>query len=191
MVEVLVIDNIDSFVYNLVQYIGELGAKPKVKINDISIEKIKTLNPEKIVISPGPGRPENAGNIIKIIQEFGPKIPILGVCLGHQGIAVAFDGTVGLSKNLMHGKVSVIKHDGKGIFKGIKNPFEGTRYHSLVVEEETLPDCFEVSARAIDEFEEIMAMRHKDFPIKGVQFHPESILTEEGKKIIKNFLDGE
>ncbi len=190
MVEVLVIDNIDSFVYNLVQYIGELGAKPKVKMNDVPIDKIKELKPDKIVISPGPGRPENAGNTVKIIQEFGSSIPILGVCLGHQAMAVAFDGTVGLSKNLMHGKISVIKHDGKGIFSGIKNPFEGTRYHSLVVKEENLPDCYEISARAIDEFEEIMAMRHKEYPIIGVQFHPESILTLEGKKIIKNFLDG-
>lgn len=186
---ILLIDNIDSFVYNLYQYLGELGANPKVKMNNISIEKIKQLNPEKIVISPGPGRPENAGNSVKIIQEFGSKIPILGVCLGHQGIAVAFDGTVGLAKNLMHGKLSVIKHDGKGIFSGIKNPFEGTRYHSLVVQEETLPDCLEISARSIDEFEEIMAVRHNDYPIIGVQFHPESILTGEGKKILKNFLD--
>jgi len=190
MVEVLVIDNIDSFVYNLVQYIGELGANPKVKMNDITIEKIKKLNPEKIVISPGPGRPEKAGNSIKIIQEFGSKIPILGVCLGHQSMAVAFNGTVGLAKNLMHGKISVIKHDGKGIFSGVKNPFEGTRYHSLVVEEANLPDCFEISARSIDEFEDIMSMRHKEYPIIGVQFHPESILTMEGKKMIKNFLDG-
>jgi anthranilate synthase/aminodeoxychorismate synthase-like glutamine amidotransferase len=189
MVDVLVIDNIDSFVYNLVQYIGELGATPKVKMNDITIEKIKKINPDKIVISPGPGRPENAGNIVKIIQEFGPKIPILGVCLGHQGIAIAYDGTVGLSKNLMHGKVSVIKHDGKGIFQAIKNPFEGTRYHSLVVEEDSLPDCLEISAKSIDDYEEIMAMRHKEFPVIGVQFHPESILTLEGKKMMKNFLD--
>ncbi|MFX1294638.1 MAG: anthranilate synthase component II [Promethearchaeota archaeon] len=190
MVEVLVIDNIDSFVYNLVQYIGALGAKPKVVMNDISIEKIKKINPEKIVISPGPGRPENAGNSVKIIQEFSSKIPTLGVCLGHQSIAIAFGGRVVLAKNLMHGKISVIKHDGKGIFNGIKNPFEGTRYHSLIAEEETLPNCLEVSARSIDEFEDIMAMRHKELPIIGVQFHPESILTLEGKKIIKNFLDG-
>ncbi len=190
MVDVLVIDNIDSFVYNLVQYVGELGAKPKVKTHDVTLEKIKKINPDKIIISPGPGRPENAGNTIKIIQEFGPKIPLLGVCLGHQGIAVAFDGIVGLSKNLMHGKVSVIKHDGKGIFQGIKNPFEGTRYHSLVVDKDTLPDCLEVSANSIDDFEEIMGMRHREYPVIGVQFHPESILTSEGKKIIKNFLDG-
>jgi len=190
MTEVLVIDNIDSFVYNLVQYIGELGVNSTVKLNNISVEKIKQLNPEKIVISPGPGRPENAGNCVKIIQKLGPKIPILGVCLGHQSIAVAFSGKVGFAKNLMHGKVSVIKHDGQGIFRSIKNPFEGTRYHSLIVEEESLPSCLEISARSIDEFEEIMAIRHKEYPIHGVQFHPESILTTEGKKIIKNFLDG-
>ncbi|MHA1131060.1 MAG: anthranilate synthase component II [Candidatus Helarchaeota archaeon] len=190
MVDVLVIDNIDSFVYNLVQYLGELGANPKVKTHTITLDKIKGLKPDKIVISPGPGRPENAGNTVKIIQEFGPRTPLLGVCLGHQGIAVAYDGTVGLSKNLMHGKVSVIKHDGQGIFRGIKNPFEGTRYHSLVVEKETLPDCLEISAKSIDEFEEIMAIRHKNYPIIGVQFHPESILTMVGKNIIKNFLDG-
>ena len=189
MTDVLVIDNIDSFVYNLVQYIGELGATPKVKINTISVQKIKELSPEKIVISPGPGRPENAGNCVEIIQQLGSKIPILGVCLGHQAIGVAFNGIVGAAKNLMHGKVSVIKHNGKGIFRGIKNPFEGTRYHSLIVEEETLPDCLEISAKSVDEFEEIMAMNHKEYPIFGVQFHPESILTLEGKKIIKNFLD--
>ncbi|MHA1267404.1 MAG: anthranilate synthase component II [Candidatus Helarchaeota archaeon] len=190
MVEVLVIDNFDSFVYNLVQYIGELGAHPKVELNNISIEKVKKLNPDKIVISPGPGRPENAGNIIRIIQEYGETIPILGVCLGHQGIAMAFDGKVVRAKNLMHGKVSVIKHDSKGIFQEIKNPFSATRYHSLIVEEDSLPDCLEVSARSIDEYEDIMAIRHKEFPIIGVQFHPESILTEEGKKILKNFLNG-
>jgi len=173
-----------------VQYLGELGANPKVKTHTITLDKIKGLKPDKIVISPGPGRPENAGNTVKIIQEFGPRIPLLGVCLGHQGIAVAYDGTVGLSKTLMHGKVSVIKHDGQGIFRGIKNPFEGTRYHSLVVEKETLPDCLEISAKSIDEFEEIMAIRHKNYPIIGVQFHPESILTMVGKSIIKNFLDG-
>ena len=189
MTDVLVIDNIDSFVYNLVQYIGELGATPKVKINTITAKKVSELNPEKIVISPGPGRPENAGNCVEIIQKFGPKIPILGVCLGHQGIAVAFNGIVSAAKNLMHGKVSVIKHNGEGIFQGIKNPFEATRYHSLIVEEETLPDCLEISAKSVDEFEEIMAIRHKEYSIFGVQFHPESILTLEGKKIIKNFLD--
>lgn len=189
MTDILVIDNIDSFVYNLVQYIGELGATPKVKINTISVQKIKELNPEKIVISPGPGRPENAGNCVEIIQQLGSKIPILGVCLGHQAIGVAFNGIVSAAKQLMHGKVSVIKHNGEGIFQGIKNPFEGTRYHSLIVEKASLPDCLEITAKSVDEFEEIMALRHKEYPIFGVQFHPESILTLEGKKIIKNFLD--
>lgn len=187
---ILIVDNIDSFVYNLFQYIGALGADPMVVRNDISIEKIKKLNPEKIVISPGPGRPESAGNSIKIIQAFGKATPILGVCLGHQSIAVAFDGCVVQARNLMHGKVSVIKHDTKGIFRGIENPFSATRYHSLIIDEVTLPNCLEISARSIDDFEEIMAIRHVEFPIIGVQFHPESILTGEGKKILKNFLDG-
>ena len=191
--KVLFLNNQDSFVYNLVNYICQCSdASVKVVSNDISIQDVKQYRPDKIIISPGPGHPKyDTGNVISIIHEFGSKIPILGVCLGHQSIAVAFDGVVGLAKNLMHGKLSVIKHDGKGIFKGIKNPFEGTRYHSLVVQEETLPDCLEISARSIDEFEEIMAVRHKEYPIKGVQFHPESILTGEGKKILKNFMDDE
>ena len=184
---ILVIDNYDSFVYNLVQYFGELGADLKVFRNDkISLEDIHKLNPEKIVISPGPGRPENAGVSCDVIREFGEKIPILGVCLGHQCIGYVFGGRIIKAKNLMHGKTSLIRHSGKNLFSGISNPFPATRYHSLVVEKKSFPTCLESEAWSDDE--EIMGLRHKKHPVFGVQFHPESILTTEGKKLLNNFL---
>jgi anthranilate synthase/aminodeoxychorismate synthase-like glutamine amidotransferase len=183
----LIIDNYDSFTYNLVQYFGELGADLKVYRNDkLSIDQIEKMRPEGIVISPGPGRPEGAGISIEIIKKFSNKIPTLGVCLGHQCIASAFGGKIIRAKNLMHGKTSMIHHDNKEIFQGVENPFEATRYHSLVIERKTMPKCLEVTAQSNDG--EIMGVRHKAFPLWGVQFHPESILTKEGKKILGNFL---
>jgi anthranilate synthase/aminodeoxychorismate synthase-like glutamine amidotransferase len=183
----LIIDNYDSFTYNLVQYFGELGADLKVYRNDkLSIDQIEKMRPEGIVISPGPGRPEGAGISIEIIKKFSNKIPILGVCLGHQCIASAFGGKIIRAKNLMHGKTSMIHHDNKEIFQGVENPFEATRYHSLVIERKTMPKCLEVTAQSNDG--EIMGVRHTAFPLWGVQFHPESILTKEGKKILGNFL---
>jgi len=184
---ILMIDNYDSFTYNLVQYLGELGEELRVYRNDqITISEIDELAPERIVISPGPGRPERAGICLELIGHFAGKIPILGVCLGHQAIASAFGGKIVRAKRLMHGKTSEIRHNGKGIFQGLKNPFLAVRYHSLAVEETSLPKDFEVSARAEDQ--EIMAIQHKKYPLEGVQFHPESILTEEGKKLLANFL---
>ena len=181
------IDNYDSFTYNLVQYFGELGADLKVCRNDeLTLAQIKRMRPKQIVISPGPGRPESAGISVDLIREFAGIIPILGVCLGHQCIGYAYGGKIIRAKKLMHGKTSMIRHNGKDIFKAIENPFEATRYHSLVIEKKTMPKCFEITARTSDG--EIMALRHKDFPLWGVQFHPESILTKEGKKILKNFL---
>ncbi len=186
---ILMIDNYDSFTYNLVQYFGELGADLKVYRNDaLTLEQIKAMKPEKIVISPGPGRPEDAGVCIDLIRHFAGKIPILGVCLGHQAIGYTYGGKIIRAKHLMHGKTSMITHNGKGIFAGIENPFEATRYHSLVVERETIPDCLEITASTVDEDKEIMGVRHKEFPLWGVQFHPESILTKAGKNILKNFL---
>lgn len=183
----LMIDNYDSFTYNLVQYFGELGADLKVFRNDeITIDDIKKMSPERIVISPGPGRPENAGISVDIIKEFAGKIPILGVCLGHQGIGYAYGGKIVRAKKLMHGKTSKIKHDNEGIFKDVENPFEATRYHSLVIDQKTMPKCFKIIARSDDG--EIMGIRHESFNLWGVQFHPESILTTEGKKILDNFL---
>ena len=185
----LIIDNYDSFTYNLVQYFGELNARMKVFRNDaITIPQIKKLNPSRIVISPGPGRPEDAGISVEIIRELGGKIPILGVCLGHQGIGYAFGGKIVQAKRLMHGKTSLIEHDRKELFKNIENPFEATRYHSLVIEKKSLPKCLEVTAWTKDKDKEIMGVRHKEFPVWGVQFHPESILTQAGKQILKNFL---
>ena len=184
---ILMIDNYDSFTYNLVQYLGELGEELRVYRNDqITISEIEELAPERIVISPGPGRPERAGICLELVRHFAGKIPILGVCLGHQAIASAFGGKIVRAKRLMHGKTSEIHHNGKGIFQGLKNPFLAVRYHSLAVEEASLPEDFEVSARAEDQ--EIMAIQHKKYPLEGVQFHPESILTEEGKKLLANFL---
>jgi anthranilate synthase component II len=191
--KVLVIDNYDSFVYNLVQYIGELGGEPIVYRNDqIDLEQAMRLNPERIVISPGPGTPEDPhyfGVCSAIIQKMSCKTPTLGVCLGSQGIVSVFGGKVVRANRLMHGKTSKIKHDGKGVFEGVKNPFTGTRYHSLVGEKASIPSCIEVSAESSDDGE-VMGVRHRTYPITGLQFHPESILCEDGKKIIKNFLDG-
>lgn len=184
--KVLIIDNVDSFIWNLVQYVGELGAKPVVATNDITAKEIISINPDKIIISPGPGRPENAGNCIKIIKKLGDRIPILGVCLGHQAIAQAFGGKVVHAKTLMHGKTSMIKHDGCTIYKDLPNPFRATRYHSLSVDD--LPDCLMVNAKSLDD-DEVMGIKHVDHGIYGVQYHPESILTGVGKKILLNFLE--
>jgi len=184
---ILMIDNYDSFVYNLFQYFGELGEEIIVFRNDeISIKRIKKLKFDRIVISPGPKRPENAGISCEIIKEFAGKFPILGVCLGHQCIGYVFGGKITYAKKLMHGKTSLIYHNGKEIFENIENPFIATRYHSLVIEKETLPDCLEITAWT--EESEIMGIKHKEYKVFGVQFHPESILTEEGKKILNNFL---
>jgi anthranilate synthase/aminodeoxychorismate synthase-like glutamine amidotransferase len=181
------IDNYDSFTYNLVQYFGELGQDIKVFRNDkITLAKIKTLKPKKIVISPGPGRPEDAGISCALIREFAAQTPILGVCLGHQCIGYVYGGRIIGAKRLMHGKTSWIYHDRKTIFKGLPNPFEATRYHSLIVERKTLPDCLEITAWTKEK--EIMGLKHKVYPLWGVQFHPESIMTKYGKKIIENFI---
>ena len=188
--KVLIIDNIDSFVYNLYQYVGEQGADVIVKRHHITLEEVKEISPDKIIISPGPGIPENAGNSVEIIKEFGTKIPLLGVCLGHQAIGVAFGAKVGRASVLLHGKTSEITHDGKTIYKGVKNPLLATRYHSLAIEKEGLPSELEITATSESDGI-IMGVRHKEYPIEGVQFHPESILTSEGKKIIKNFLEGD
>ncbi|MCW4034043.1 MAG: aminodeoxychorismate/anthranilate synthase component II [Candidatus Bathyarchaeota archaeon] len=191
--KVLVIDNYDSFVYNLVQYLGELGGDPTVYRNDkLTLNQAMKLNPDRIVISPGPGTPEDPhyfGVCSAVLKEMSCKIPTLGVCLGNQGIISVYGGKVIRANRLMHGKTSKISHDGKGLFKGVKNPFTATRYHSLVGDKTCIPSCIEVSAQSADD-NEIMAVRHKSYPITGVQFHPESILCEDGKKIIKNFLDG-
>lgn len=184
---ILMIDNYDSFTYNLVQYLGELGEKLVVFRNDkLTIDKIYELKPKHIVISPGPGRPEDAGISNAVIHEFGPKVPILGVCLGHQCIGYCFGAQIVRAKRLMHGKTSLIYHNKKGIFKGIPNPFEATRYHSLLIDNKTVPACLDVIAKTKEN--EIMAIRHKVYDLWGVQFHPESILTQPGKKILKNFI---
>lgn len=184
---ILMIDNYDSFTYNLVQYLGELGEELMVRRNDqIAIPEIERLNPERIVISPGPKRPEDAGICVELIRHFAGRVPILGVCLGHQAIGYAFGAKIVPAQKLMHGKLSEIRHDGRTIFQGLKNPLKAIRYHSLAVEEESLPEDFEISARSEDG--EIMAIRHKRFILEGVQFHPESILTEEGKRLLENFL---
>jgi anthranilate synthase component 2 len=192
-VKVLVIDNYDSFVYNLVQYIGELGAETIVYRNDqLTLEQVKELKPDRIVISPGPGTPEDTryfGICTEILQHVSCEIPTLGVCLGHQGIIYAFGGKVVSARKLMHGKTSKIKHDGKGIFKGVHNPFTATRYHSLAGEKPSIPSCLKVTAESTDDGE-VMGVRHVKYPIEGVQFHPESILCEDGKLIVKNFLEG-
>ncbi|MCW4020548.1 MAG: aminodeoxychorismate/anthranilate synthase component II [Candidatus Bathyarchaeota archaeon] len=191
--KVLVIDNYDSFVYNLVQYVGELGAKPTVYRNDkINLRQATKLCPDEIIISPGPGTPEDGryfGVCPEILRKMSVKIPTLGVCLGHQGIISTFGGKIIRAKRLMHGKTSRIRHDGEGVFKGVENPLEATRYHSLVGDREAMPPCLEITAESIDD-EEIMGVRHIEYPIEGVQFHPESILTDSGKRIIKNFLEG-
>ena len=189
---VLVIDNYDSFTYNLVQYLLELGEEVMVHRNDeISLDRIREANPQQIVISPGPCTPNEAGISVDCIKEFGSSIPILGVCLGHQSIAQAFGGKIVRANKVMHGKTSSIKHDSRGVFANLEGSFIATRYHSLVIEERSLPDCLEVSAWSNDEgsLKEIMAVRHRELFVEGVQFHPESILSEHGYQILKNFLD--
>ena len=185
---ILMIDNYDSFTYNLVQYMGELGADIRVERNDrISIDEIESLAPKKIVISPGPCTPAKAGISVEVIKYFSGKVPVLGVCLGHQSVGAAFGGEIIKAGKLMHGKTSEVRHDGKTLFKGLPNPFTATRYHSLVLNRKTLPDCFEITAESDDN--EIMGIRHKELPVEGVQFHPESILTPNGKDLLKNFIE--
>ena len=189
----LMIDNYDSFTYNLVQYFGELGADVQVHRNDqISVAEIEKLNPEHLVISPGPCTPNEAGISIDAIKHFAGKLPILGVCLGHQSIGQAFGGKIVHANNIMHGKTSMVKHNDMGVFKGLSNPLEATRYHSLVIDKTSLPDCFEVTAWTENdngEIDEIMGVRHKELAIEGVQFHPESILTQHGHDMLKNYLE--
>ena len=186
---ILVIDNYDSFTYNLVQYLGELGADVRVRRNnEVTIGEMETMAPEQIVISPGPGRPENAGITPEVIRRFGPTTPILGVCLGHQAIGMVYGGTVTRARAPMHGKTSTVVHDSKGVFAGISEPFEAGRYHSLVIAGDDVPRDLEVSARTKDDGT-IMAVRHRSYPVHGVQFHPESVLTGEGRRILRNFLD--
>ncbi|MEC7641785.1 MAG: aminodeoxychorismate/anthranilate synthase component II [Nitrospinota bacterium] len=183
---ILMIDNYDSFTYNLVQYLGELGAEIQVYRNDkITLDEIERLRPHGIVISPGPCNPDKAGISVAVAKHFTGKLPLLGVCLGHQSIISAFDGKIVKAPRLMHGKTSMIHHDGKTIYKDLPNPFEATRYHSLIVNKEDVPDCFEVTAETKEH--EVMGVRHKEFPVEGIQFHPESILTECGKELLKNF----
>lgn len=194
----LMIDNYDSFTYNLVQYLQTLGAEVKVVRNDeLSVAQIEALQPERIVISPGPCTPNEAGVSVDVIRQLGPRIPVFGVCLGHQSLGQAYGGDVIRAKRIMHGKTSRIRHEGKGVFAGLPDGYEATRYHSLVVSRETLPECLEITAwseNADDasgsvEFDEIMGLRHREFPVEGVQFHPESILTEHGHALLKNFLE--
>ena len=188
---VFVLDNYDSFTYNLVQYLGELGATVEVRRNDqITIDEIEALHPDRIVISPGPCTPHDAGISIDLIRSFSGKVPLLGVCLGHQAIGAAFGGDVVRAKILMHGKTSKVEHDGKTIFRGVDSPMTATRYHSLIVSEDRLPSDLEVSAWTTDRdgSRVIMGLRHRKFPVEGVQFHPESVLTKDGKRLIENFL---
>jgi anthranilate synthase/aminodeoxychorismate synthase-like glutamine amidotransferase len=186
---VLVIDNYDSFTYNLVQYFGELRVELAVHRNDqLTLDQIAALNPERIVVSPGPCSPREAGLSNDIIRAFGPRIPVLGVCLGHQCIGHTFGADVVVNYRMMHGKTSLIRHDGRDLFEGMPNPFTATRYHSLVVQRDTLPDCLEITAWCDEDPNEIMGLRHRTHPIWGVQFHPESILTQEGRRMIRNFL---
>ena len=187
MNRILIVDNYDSFTYNLVQYFGVLGCDVIVKRNDeISLSEIEALAPDRICISPGPGRPEQAGASNEIIRELGPRIPILGVCLGHQCIGAVFGGEIVSAPRLMHGKTSPVQHHAGGVFSELPNPFEATRYQSLIVRRETLPACLEVTAETAEG--EIMGLQHREFPIHGVQFHPESVLTREGLKLLENFL---
>ena len=182
-----ILDNYDSFTYNLVQYFGDLGAEPVVRRNDeITVDELANMRPDRICISPGPGTPHDAGISEDIIRELGPSVPVLGVCLGHQAIGEVYGGEVVRAGRLMHGKTSPILHDGSGVFTGLPSPFEATRYHSLVVKPESVPICLEVTARTAEG--EIMGLRHREFPVHGVQFHPESILTNEGKRLLENFL---
>ncbi len=185
---ILVIDNYDSFTYNLVQYLGELGAEMRVFRNDeITVEQAVALNPEKVLVSPGPCTPKEAGISCDIVREFGPRLPVFGVCLGHQSIGEVYGGKVVRADRLMHGKTSPMIHEGRSVFKGLPSPFDATRYHSLIVDRKTLPDCLEITGWT-DEGE-IMGIQHKEHPVHGVQFHPESILTVDGKKLLQNFLD--
>ena len=187
---ILIVDNYDSFTYNLVQYFGEMGAEIVVKRNDeIALDEIAALKPSHIVISPGPKAPRDAGISCSVIERFGPTVPVFGVCLGHQCIGEVYGGKVIRAARLMHGKTSPIRHDGTGVFAALANPFEATRYHSLVVERATLPDSLVITATVEGDETEIMGLRHKDYPVHGVQFHPESILTQTGKTILKNFLE--
>jgi anthranilate synthase/aminodeoxychorismate synthase-like glutamine amidotransferase len=192
---VFVLDNYDSFTYNLVQYVGELGMKVEVRRNnEVTVDEIEAMHPERIIVSPGPCTPQDAGISIDVIRHFAGraehKVPLLGVCLGHQAIGAAFGGRVVRAKNLMHGKTSQVEHDGKTIFRGLSTPMTATRYHSLIVAEDNLPSDLEVSAWTTDKdgTRVIMGLRHKKFPVEGVQFHPESVLTEQGKKLVANFL---
>ncbi len=188
---VFVLDNYDSFTYNLVQYLGELGAEVEVCRNDqVTVAEVEAMHPERIVLSPGPCTPQEAGISIELIRHFAGKVPVLGVCLGHQAIGAAFGGEIVRAKNLMHGKTSEVRHDNRTIFQGLPFPITATRYHSLIVEESSLPSELEVSAYSIekDGSRTIMGLRHKKFPVEGVQFHPESVLTTEGKNLVRNFL---
>ena len=186
---VLVIDNYDSFTYNLVQYLGELGATLRVRRNnEVTVDEISAMAPDQIVISPGPGRPENAGVSVDVIRRFGPTTPILGVCLGHQAIGVVYGGVVCRAQAPMHGKTSTVVHDGKGVFAGITAPFQAGRYHSLVIANERVPQELEIAATTREDGT-IMAVRHRAYPVHGVQFHPESVLTDEGRRLLRNFLE--
>lgn len=191
--KVLIIDNFDSFVYNLAQYVGQLGGAPIVRRNnEVGIEEVKRLKPDRIIISPGPGRPDDRkyfGVCLDVIRKISPQTPTLGVCLGHQGIAYAYGGSIVHANRLMHGKTSLIQHEPDGLFEGVENPLRATRYHSLVCGRKGFPKCLEETATSLDD-KEIMGLKHREFPIYGVQFHPESILTREGLKIMKNFLEG-
>jgi anthranilate synthase component 2 len=189
----LMIDNYDSFTYNVVQYLGELGAEVVVHRNDeIDLDQIESLAPEKIVISPGPCTPNEAGISMATVERFGPRVPLLGICLGHQSIGQVFGGEVVRAREVMHGKTSLIHHDDVGVFRGLPNPFEATRYHSLIVARDSLPECLEITAwTELDgEFDEIMGLRHREYPIQGVQFHPESIFTQTGHDLLRNFVEG-
>jgi anthranilate synthase component 2 len=192
-VKVVMVDNYDSFTYNLVQYFGELGADVTVVRNDqVTVEDIEKLAPDKLVISPGPCTPKEAGVSVEAILKFAGKVPILGVCLGHQSIGYAFGGNIVHAKSIMHGKTSLVYHQNQGVFKGLNNPFTATRYHSLVIEQQSIPDCLEITAWTQDaagKLDEIMGVRHKELDIEGVQFHPESILTEHGHDMLRNFLE--
>ncbi len=185
---ILMIDNYDSFTYNLVQYLGEMGQQLEVFRNDkITVEEIEDMHPDRIVVSPGPRTPNEAGISVEAIKHFAGKVPILGVCLGHQSVGQAFGAEIVRAQRLMHGKTSMIHHDGEGVFADLPNPFEATRYHSLIIRRETIPDCLQITAET--DMREIMGVRHKEYEIEGVQFHPESILTEEGKKLLRNFVE--
>ena len=186
---IVMIDNYDSFTYNLVQYLGEMGEDLRVFRNDaITVEEVEALKPDKVIISPGPCTPNEAGISVPLIKALAGKVPLLGVCLGHQSIGQAFGGDIVRAGRLMHGKTSPILHDGKGVFRGLPSPFEATRYHSLVIDRATMPECLEITAET--EQGEVMGIRHKTLPIEGVQFHPESVLTEHGKELLRNFVQG-